>query len=182
MKTVQQVQTMIDSGMMAADIGCGLNFYSEHPEYEWLYIDGDEHERVDIVCDFSDIPLPNECVSFAHSSETLEHIRKQNIDKTLREWNRIMKVGATIKMTTPNLEHVIKAAYLKKQDMDWTIRNLFGDQNGEYHQHYHLYTRDTVIDLMSKYGFGEFEFIPVGGDEPEDWWWLAWQCKKIKNI
>lgn len=163
------------------DCGCGLNVMK--PVDDWIHMDISPSEHIDIVGDFFEgIPLPDNFVDEFHASEVIEHIPLFLRDKTLKEWNRVMKMGCNFWGTCPNLDHVIKATYLKKQPPDWTIKNLYGDQNGYPNQHYHLYTSETLKETLGQYGLTDVEFTPVGGDEPEDWWWLRFKATKTKNV
>jgi ubiquinone/menaquinone biosynthesis C-methylase UbiE len=163
------------------DLGCGLNRHEKEKD-EYIYLDGDPAEGIDIVCNWDKIPLPDKSIDYVHSSETIEHIPQYHTHIVLPEWNRVMKVGATLELTTPNLDYVCRAWAFGEKDYEWTIRNLYGDRHSAHHNHYILYNKDTLTEVLAKYGFGEFNFKSIGHTDPKEWWWLAMTCKKVKDI
>ena len=157
-----------------ADIGCGLNRHEKEKE-EYIYIDGDGAFGIDIVCDWNDIPLPSDSLMEIHTSDTVEHIKTWEYDKTLPEWNRLLKIGGKIWGTTPDRDFVIKCAYEKTKDKEWQQNNLYGHGAGFQHTHYTTFTRESINELFQKYGFSECTF----GDTNE---WIHFTFTKIKNI
>lgn len=162
------------------DLGSGLNRHEKELD-EYIYLDGDSAPGIDIVCNWDKIPLDSGVVDYVHSSETIEHIPAYETHIVLPEWNRIMKIGATLELTTPNLDYVCRAWARGEKDHDWVIRNLYGDRASAHHNHYVLYNKETLEEVLTKYGFGEFNFKTVGSHDSREWWWLAMSCKKIKD-
>jgi predicted SAM-dependent methyltransferase len=163
------------------DLGCGLNRHEKEKD-EYIYVDGDAAPGIDIVCDWSKIPLPSGAIMEIHTSDTVEHIPPWEQDSVYREWNRIMKVGGKLWGTTPNLDHVCRAFAKGTQNLEWALRNLYGDRSGPHHVHYVLHTATTLTELLTRYGFGRIKFAEVGGQHCTSWWWLAFECYKINNV
>lgn len=172
----------LSRSIVRGDLGSGINYMK--PIEEFIHIDFDKAEHVDVVCDWMSMPFVDETFDTLHSGETIEHIPEFKRDKTLREWNRIMKKGCVFTFTTPNLEYVIKATYEKLQPMEWTIGNLYGDRADYGHQHYYLYTKKTVMELLEKYGFGNFKFNDAwgAGEDSSQLQWLSATCYKMRNL
>lgn len=163
------------------DLGCGLN--RKDPVDDWIHMDFDYAPGIDIVGDWKKIPLPDECIDFLWSSETLEHIPLFELDETLKEWSRVLKIGAVCEFTTPNLDFTIKAAYEGLRDTEWIMRNLYGDQINYELQHYTLYNPTTINELLMKYGFSECQFNNAwGATDSRGYEWLAFTTTKIKNV
>ena len=56
------------------DLGCGLNRH-EKEKNEYIYMDADKAEGIDIVGDWNNIPLPPNSIDEIHSSDTIEHFQ-----------------------------------------------------------------------------------------------------------
>lgn len=166
------------------DLGSGLNLYkgvNNDELEEWIHLDGDSAEHIEIICDWNKIPLENECVDFLHSSETIEHIPPWDKDTTLREWNRILKIGCECIFTTPNFDYSCIQYATGKMSLHEAQQNLYGDRAGYHHIHYGTYTMETLMETLEKYGFSDIDFSgsPGSSDLP---WWLVVKCKKIRNV
>lgn len=154
---------------------------------EWIHIDGVWSEHIEIVCDFAEIPLPDGVADHIHSADTIEHIITNKIDKTLREWNRITKIGGIFTGNTPNL-HMTMIRYSKGElSLQDTMGALYGSQDSMWQQHYVTYTADTLKALLEKYGFGEIDLTGSPGynhetQTPHDSWWLVWKSVKVKDL
>lgn len=156
------------------DLACGLNMHGGK-ESEWIHIDHDPADGMDIVTDWNNIPLSTQSVDELHFSDAIEHIRTWESDITMGEINRIIKIGGIFWGTTPNRDYIFKAAIEGLQNEEWVQRNLYGDGAGYGHTHYRTFTKQLLKEYLEKYGFGEVEFKPIEG-------WIHWTCKKMKYI
>jgi len=59
--------------------------------------------------------LPSNCYDIAFSSHMLEHIPHFRVEKTISEFNRIMKIGGTIRILVPDLKKAA-IAYLNNDE------------------------------------------------------------------
>jgi predicted SAM-dependent methyltransferase len=162
------------------DLGCGLNRHEKEKD-EYIYLDGDPADGIDIVCNWDKIPLPDKCIDHVHSSETIEHIPAYETYIVLPEWNRIIKIGGTLELTTPNIEYACRAYSRGEKPLSWLMSNLYGDRHSAHHNHYVLYNKETLEEVLDKYGFGEFKWKAVGSSDPKEWWWLALTCTKLRD-
>jgi len=80
------------------DIGCGKN------KIAGFGIDNDPNSDAEVVCDMMDIPLKGNRYDFILASHVLEHT--VYTIKTLKEWHRLLNVGGTLAIATPNGEQV----------------------------------------------------------------------------
>lgn len=176
------------------DIGAGDKNQKGKPEDgipdtrdEWIHIDGVAADHIEIVCDFAEIPLPDGIADEIFSGDTLEHIRTDLIDKTLKEWNRITKIGGIFSLRTPNL-HSTMVRYAKGDlSLQDAMGAIYGSQDSMWQQHYVTYTAETLTALLEKYGFGEIDLTGSPGYDPKtqspnDGWWLVCHAIKVKNI
>ena len=168
------LQEKLSMDYVKCDLACGLNMHGGKNS-EWIHIDHDPADGMDIVCDWNKIPLENECVDELHFSDAIEHIRTWEADITMGEINRIVKVGGKFWGTTPHRDYILKVAYEGKFDEEWLHRNLYGDGAGYGHTHYQTFTKEKLKTFLEKYGFGEVVFAPI-----EEW--IHFTCTKIKLI
>jgi len=121
---------------------------------------------------------------YVFSSHMLEHIPHFKIDAVLKECNRVLKMGGTIRLVCPNLEVFAKAYVARDADMfakvfdeDPTIRQDLGfggklmnflispgadglmfSRNGECiggYAHVYSYDFEMLKTLLERHGFGE---------------------------
>ncbi len=154
---------------------------------EWIHIDGVHADHIEIVCDFAEIPLPDGIADEIFSGDTIEHIITSQIDATMREWNRILKVGGVFSGRCPNL-HSTMIRYAKGElSLQDAKGALYGSQDSMWQQHYITYTAETLKALLEKYGFGNVDLTGSPGYDPKtqtpnDGWWLCWKCQKVNNL
>ncbi len=168
------------------DIGAG-DTNKKTPLEDWIHIDGVYSDHIEIVCDFAEIPLPDSIADEIFSGDTIEHLVPHMIDKSLREWNRITKLGGLFTGRCPNL-HSTMVRYTKGElSLQDALGALYGSQDSIWQQHYITYTADTLIELLKRYGFGEIDLTGSPGYDPKtqspgDSWWLVWSAIKVKNV
>ncbi len=102
------------------DVGCaegrgGTHLKSLRPELEVTGLDCVE-ERLRLLPDSyahkvhgltNLIPMPDQCLDAVLAGEFLEHLYPADVDPTICEFQRILKIGGILLMTTPN-PHSIK--------------------------------------------------------------------------
>jgi SAM-dependent methyltransferase len=120
------------------DVGCstgrgGLELAKAHPDAELWGIDVVQ-ERLDHLPDVyaqrirglsTDIPLDDQSVDVITAGEFLEHLLPRDVDTTLCEFQRVLRVGGRLLLTTPN------PSYFR---LKLTGRSVYGP--GHLTQHY----------------------------------------------
>lgn len=86
------------------DIGCGNTI----TEGEWDRADIDPNcPDLDMVCDMTAIPVPDETYDVVRSSHNIEHVPIETAERALAEWFRILKPGGVATIDTPNIDRNI---------------------------------------------------------------------------
>ena len=170
----KEVTRKLSLPTVKVDLGCGLNRH-EREKNEYIYIDGDKADGIDIVCDWNEIPLPDNSVDEIHTSDTIEHVKTWEYHLTFPEWNRTLKVGGKLWGTTPDRDWVIKCAYEGMMDQEWIQHNLYGHGMGYKHTHYTTFTRAKLKEVLELYGFGNVEFAPVKE-------WIHFTATKVRDL
>jgi SAM-dependent methyltransferase len=87
---------------LIADIGSGpVSPYFE--EGKVVSFDIREDVRPDVICDVRHLPVPDQTFDIVFSSHTLEHFGWANIEKVIKEWSRVLKVGGELRLVVPNM-------------------------------------------------------------------------------
>jgi ubiquinone/menaquinone biosynthesis C-methylase UbiE len=146
---------------------------------EWTHLDVVGYTHIEIVCDFGKIPLDDGAADELFLGNVVEHIPMWRHDEVLREWSRVLKTGGLVSGRTPNADSVMRR--YARGDNDMTIKSviysLFGSGSDDLNQHYMTFSKDTLIELMGRYGFAQFDFSESPGPADE-LHWLAWACRK----
>jgi predicted SAM-dependent methyltransferase len=162
------------------DLGSG-SVNQKQPLTDWVRCDARPGHNVDIVCDFGDIPIANEQVDEIHIGDVIEHVPVYRHNMVLREWNRIMKIGAVIGGATPNLDRIMRAYAAGELDLRNALLGLAGWMNCPTEQHFVTYTKETLSAMMLEYGFliDDYSGSPGPADMP---WWLVFKGRKIGPV
>ena len=158
------------------DIGCGL--HPKTPLDRWAHLDIDPGPHIELVCDFGDIPLDDGTVDEIWIGDVIEHIPVWRQDEVLAEWRRILAPNGTLSGHTPSLEFNVCQYVAGQITLDWLLQNLYGDRAGFPHQHYILFTKETLDDLLQNHGFSKVDFSASPGPR-EAPWWLVFQAHKL---
>lgn len=109
-------------------------------------IDIIKNKNVDFVMDISKgIEFPDNSIDEIITIGTLEHFKKKDFLFVLYEMTRILKINGTIKISTPDIEKIVK--FINKfgfvKNTDLVNQYIFGLQQDEYDIHF--------IGLSAKY-------------------------------
>ncbi len=168
---------------LIADLGSGPVSPYMLGEGKVVSFDIREDVKPDVICDLRRIPVPDETFDIVFSSHTLEHFGFTKLDKVLKEWVRILKVGGELRLVVPNLRYVGKRlAEDELQPTDYWV--LYGEQ--DYPKNFHAagFTPKMLKSLVESTGL--FENIQIkegdinGPPSPESWN-LQIKATKVKN-
>ena len=168
---------------LIADIGSGpvSPYFAEGKSVSF---DIREDMRPDVVCDIRNLPVPSETFDIVFSSHTLEHFSWLSIDKVLKEWTRVLKVGGELRVIVPNLRHVAKRL-LADTLIPTDIWVLYGEQ--DYAKNFHAvgFTPNVLrrlVETMKVYENIEIIEGNIDGPPGGDSWNLMVTATKTKNM
>ncbi len=132
---------------------------------EFLNVDAVDLPKVDLVFDITKkFPIDDGVIAEIISIATLEHLRKPHVHHVLREFFRVMRPGAPLRVSTPDVEAIAQAV-LGGEDPDVFNQHLFGryksDQTEDYDVHRWMYTADQMIRVLTEIGFTHAKRIPM---------------------
>jgi predicted SAM-dependent methyltransferase len=161
------------------DLGSGLNQMPH--EDGWIHQDVSSANGIEIVCEWKKIPLESGIVDICRMGDIIEHIFPDDKDTILKEWNRILKIGAKVHLTTPNFDYSCREYTLGRMTLHEAQQNLYGDRMNQWSIHWGTYTLLTLRETLEKYGFGEIDFSESPGEKNCPWWIVA-NFIKINNV
>jgi len=164
---------------MKLDIGCGL--HTKDPLDEWVHLDCDEGPHIEIVCDFGEIPLDDESVDEIWIGDVIEHVPVWRQSEVFAEWRRILKPSGILAGNTPSLDFNVRGYIDGSIKLDWLIQNLYGDRAGPQHQHYILFTAESLAEVLLKHGFVDVDLSGSPGQKDNPWW-LVFSARKNGSI
>jgi len=151
---------------MKLHIGCGKKYL---PGYK--HLDVIDYKHVDYVCDARHlVMIENETVSEIYACHILEHVERNEVPEVLREWNRVMKSGGTIRIAVPDFGAVVEE-YLENRDLKCFQGLLYGGQTYDYNFHHVAFDEGVLQTRLEEAGFCGVhkynwrEFLPEGYDD-----------------
>lgn len=129
-------------------IGCGTNILP--PPFENL--DGREFEGVNHVSKADDLSqFEDNTFDMIYASHILEHYPRNDVERVLKEWVRVVKVDGTIRISVPSFKSAVEI-YSKTGKLENVLGPLVGGQTYDYEFHYCLFDEKTLSSLMKKCG------------------------------
>lgn len=171
-------------GKLIADIGSGPITPYMQDEGVTVSFDIREDMHPDVVCDVRYLPVPTETFDIVFSSHTLEHFGWVSVDKVLKEWTRVLKIGGELRIVVPNLRHVAQRI-LDDKMYPTDLWVLYGEQ--DYPKNFHAvgFTPNMLRDLVASMGVYENIQIREGdiaGPPNPNSWNLQVKATKVKSI
>ena len=113
-------------------------------------------EVADIKCSIDNLNIFNDnTIDEIYVSHALEHFSRREVLNVLLEWNRILKVGGTLRVAVPDFEKVVKMYnHVNLHDL---LGFLNGGQRDKYDIHYANYDFNCLKELLNTTGFVNVE-------------------------
>jgi predicted SAM-dependent methyltransferase len=171
---------------LIADIGSGPISPYMADEGEVISFDIREDVHPDVICDVRYLPVPNETFDIVFSSHTLEHFGWVSVDKVLKEWSRILKIGGELRIVVPNARYAAQRV-LEDKIHPYDFWVFYGEQDYPKNFHGTMFTPNLLRDLVASIGVYDPESIQIkegdfqGPPNPNSWN-LQVKATKIKNI
>lgn len=152
---------------MKLHIGCGNKFL---PGY--IHLDAMKYDHVDYITEADNLDMfEDNSVDEIYACHILEHFGRNENERVLQEWHRVLKNRGILRVAVPNFEAIAKAYLEKKQGLDKLMGLLYGGQNYKYNFHMQTFDFDRLRDILERCGFGDVnlydwnEFLPEGFDD-----------------
>ena len=133
---------------MKLHLGCGRRYI---PGY--IHIDVIEFPHIDHVSSIDSLPfIPDDSVDVIYNCHVLEHFKRKDVGRVLREWWRILRAGGTLRTSVPDFAQICKI-YEKTGDLRHVIGPLFGRQDYLYNIHYNVFDEASLTRYLADVGF-----------------------------
>jgi predicted SAM-dependent methyltransferase len=132
---------------MKLDIGCGRS-----PKAGYIGVDIVADTHPDIVAPMWEIPVSDNTVDEIFSTHALEHVSKNQVIPTLREWLRLLRPGGKARIEVPDLAWCCRN-WLDHRSNDWHMDTIFGNQEHEGEFHKTGFTYEIMRGYLGHAGF-----------------------------
>lgn len=153
---------LTDTKVRGLNLGCRTRAIPE-----FLNMDIDAHDGVDLVGDVSDLSrFENGSVGAIYASHILEHFEYHRTLAVLKEWARVIEPGGMLYVAVPDFARCVEL-YGQIGLSDWIVRFLCGDQEYKTAYHYALFDEERLAMLLKEAGFKEsfrVEQFPIGDE------------------
>jgi predicted SAM-dependent methyltransferase len=131
-------------------LGCGSRFI---PGY--VHIDAVPFEHLDHVASIDQLDfIESDSVDVIYSCHVLEHFRRRDLPRVLKEWVRVLKSGGILRISVPDFESIVKI-YSQTENLDDVVGPLFGRQNYLYNFHYNVFDFNSLSRNLEDCGLGK---------------------------
>lgn len=140
---------------MKLNLGCGTNIRPG-----WLNLDARKMSGVDVVHELHpDKPLPFADNTFDElvARDFLEHFKKNDTGKLLRDWYRVLKPNGCILIAVPHIEQILRLWSQGKVTISKFSELLYGKQDYEFNCHYQCFNKDRLREVLEEAGFKDIK-------------------------
>jgi predicted SAM-dependent methyltransferase len=141
--------------MLKLHLGCG---HIHLPGY--TNIDIFPFPEADLVCDARDLPYEDNSVDFIYSCALIEEFGRYEWVDVLRHWNRKLKSGAMLRLSTSDFEAVCRK-YVNGESLTSMLGLVIGGQRETHTHHGMVFDYNLLWSGLTEAGF---EYI-----HPYDW-------------
>jgi predicted SAM-dependent methyltransferase len=135
---------------MKLHLGCGRRHI---PGY--VHIDVVDYPHVDHVSSIDNLSfLQDRSVELIYNCHVLEHFKRREVNRVLREWYRVLAPGGLLRVSVPDFAALCEV-YVRSRDLGLVIGPIFGRQDYLYNIHYNLFDFDTLKAQLEQAGFSQ---------------------------
>jgi len=133
---------------MKLHLGCGKRYIPG-----FIHIDGLAYPHVDYVQPIDRLDnISSDSCSLIYACHVLEHFKRFEVEKVLQEWCRVLKHGATIRLSVPDLR-ALALLYLETGNLDLVAGPICGRQDHQLNIHYNVFDYPSMTRLLESCGF-----------------------------
>ena len=133
---------------MKLHLGCGKRFFPG-----FVHIDAVDYPHVDHVATIDNLSfLQTDSIDLIYNCHVLEHFKRRDVDRVLREWQRVIKPGGTLRVSVPDFSKLCEV-YQRENKLELVIGALFGRQDYLYNIHYNVFDLTSLTQSLEQAGF-----------------------------
>ena len=133
---------------MKLHLGCGKRHIPG-----FVHIDAVDYPHVDHVATIDNLSfIPDDSVDLIYNCHVLEHFKRRDVERVLREWCRVLKPGGVLRISVPDFSRLCEV-YQREGKLDLVIGSLFGRQDYLYNIHYNVFDFAALSEVLQQAGF-----------------------------
>jgi predicted SAM-dependent methyltransferase len=137
-------------------LGCGKRHIPG-----FVHIDAVPYPHIDHVATIDNLNfIPTDSVELIYCCHVLEHFKRNDVVRVLKEWHRVLIPGGKLRVSVPDFAALVQV-YAKTPNLKLVIGPLFGRQDYLYNIHYNVFDRASLTEQLKEAGYGSVE--------PYDW-------------
>lgn len=126
----------------------------DDPRY--INVDSIPFRHIHYVHNVTRLPMFPDChADLVYACHVLEHISYKYSVATVQEWYRILKPGGILRLSVPDLDHILAIYEGENHAIDKIEGPLMGGQNYRYNFHMAVFNKASLTDIFLAAGFKE---------------------------
>ena len=132
---------------MKLHLGCGRRHI---PGY--VHIDVVDYPNIDHVSSIDNLSfLQDRSVELIYNCHVLEHFKRREVERVLREWYRVLVPGGLLRISVPDFAALCEV-YTRSRNLNLVIGPIFGRQDYLYNIHYNMFDFETLKGQLEQAG------------------------------
>jgi predicted SAM-dependent methyltransferase len=133
---------------MKLHLGCGKRYIPG-----FVHIDVVEYPHIEHVTSIDNLScVADSSVDLIYNCHVLEHFKRREIGRVLREWRRILLPGGVLRISVPDFAKLVEV-YARYQNIEQVIGPIFGRQDYLYNIHYNTFDFPSLKTALEEAGF-----------------------------
>jgi len=133
---------------MNLHLGCGKRFIPG-----FVHIDAIDYPHVDHVATIDNLSfLGDDSADLIYNCHVLEHFKRRDVSRVLKEWHRVLKPGGILRISVPDFSQICEV-YRRFQRLDLVVGPIFGRQDYLYNIHYNIFDEASLKSSLQDAGF-----------------------------